>query len=156
MEFRRKLYSVCIYSWWIAPGVTNIFFRWFCKPNIRLVAGDEYGQIYGSKYQRAGQMLISPTTGLPLASLGVEKIGTQTLILQWVLPIPLTKTLVYTFCWHSWRWWPILRNIADVQRNGVALETAEFPRFADNVTWINHIFMMVFMLQVQMQVSQIL
>jgi hypothetical protein len=29
----------------------------------------------------------------------------------------------------------ISRNIADVQRNGVALETAEFPRFAaDNVT----------------------
>jgi hypothetical protein len=29
-------------------------------PNIRLVAGDEYGQIYGSKYQRnaAGQMLL--------------------------------------------------------------------------------------------------
>jgi hypothetical protein len=44
---------------------------------ILLVAGDEYGQIYGSKYQRnaAGQMLIGPTTGLPLASLGVEKIG---------------------------------------------------------------------------------
>jgi hypothetical protein len=60
----------------LAPGVT-IFFRWFCNSNIRLVAGDEYGQIYGSKYQRnaAGQMLVSPTTGLPLASLGVEKIG---------------------------------------------------------------------------------
>jgi hypothetical protein len=35
----------------LAPGVTNIFFRWFCNSNIRLVAGDEYGQIYG-KYKR--------------------------------------------------------------------------------------------------------
>jgi hypothetical protein len=49
-----------------------------------------------------------------------------------------------------------IQNIADVQRNGVALETAEFPRFAAMLLQINHIFMMVFMLQVQMQVSQIL
>jgi hypothetical protein len=35
----------------MAPGVTNIFLGGFVTPNIRLVAGDEYGQIYGSKYE---------------------------------------------------------------------------------------------------------
>jgi hypothetical protein len=42
-------------------------------------------------------MLVSPTTGLPLASLGVEKIGTQTLILQWVLPILTYKNFSLYF-----------------------------------------------------------
>jgi hypothetical protein len=85
----------------LAPGVTNIFLGGFVTPNIRLVAGDEYGQIYGSKYQRnaAGQMLISPTTGLPLASLGVEKIGNPNPDFTMGITNTFTyKTLVYTFC----------------------------------------------------------
>ncbi|MDI6047913.1 SusC/RagA family TonB-linked outer membrane protein [Flavobacterium yafengii] len=123
----------------LAPGVTNIFLGGFTTPNIRLVAGDEYGQIYGSKYQRNadGQMLISPTTGLPLQTTTVEKIGN---------PNPdFTMGITNTFTYKNFSLYVLLdireggdqysRNIADVQRNGVAAETAEFPRFAaDNVT----------------------
>ncbi|WP_264525252.1 SusC/RagA family TonB-linked outer membrane protein [Flavobacterium sp. N502536] len=123
----------------LAPGVTNIFLGGFTTPNIRLVAGDEYGQIYGSKYQRdaSGQMLINPATGLPLQTTTVEKIGN---------PNPdFTMGITNNFTYKNFSLYVLLdirqggdqysRNIADVQRNGVAEETAEFPRFeADNVT----------------------
>ena len=123
----------------LAPGVTNIFLGGFTTPNIRLVAGDEYGQIYGSKYQRnaAGQMLINPATGLPLQTLDVQKIGN---------PNPdFTMGITNTFTYKNFSLFVLLdireggdqysRNIADIQRNGVGIETAEFPRFAaDNVT----------------------
>ena len=123
----------------LAPGVSNIFLGGFTTPNIRLVAGDQYGQIYGSKYQRDanGKMLINPATGLPLQTTGVEKIGN---------PNPdFTMGITNTFSYKNFSLFVLLdirqggdqysRNIADVQRNGVAAETAEFPRFAaDNVT----------------------
>ena len=123
----------------LAPGVANIFLGGFTTPNIRLVAGDEYGQIYGSKYQRnaSGQMLINPATGLPLQTLDVQKIGN---------PNPdFTMGITNTITYKNFSLFALLdirkggdqysRNIADVQRNGVAIETAEFPRFlADNVT----------------------
>jgi TonB-linked SusC/RagA family outer membrane protein len=123
----------------LAPGVSNIFLGGFTTPNIRLVAGDEYGQIYGSKYQRNadGQMLINPATGLPLQTTSVEKIGN---------PNPkFTMGITNTFNYKNFSLYVLLdireggdqysRNIADVQRNGVAEETAEFPRFeADNLT----------------------
>jgi len=123
----------------LAPGVANIFLGGFTTPNIRLVAGDEYGQIYGSAYQRnaEGKLLISPTTGLPLASADVVKIGN---------PNPkYTMGISNTFTYKSFSLFTLLdireggdqysRNIADVQRNGVAAETGEFPRFeADGVT----------------------
>ncbi|MEY3500554.1 MAG: hypothetical protein RL308_2223 [Bacteroidota bacterium] len=123
----------------LAPGVTNIFLGGFTTPNIRLVAGDEYGQIYGSKYQRnaAGQMLINPATGLPLQTTTVEKIGN---------PNPdFTMGITNNFSYKNFSLYVLLdireggdqysRNIADIQRNGAGEETAEFPRFAaDNVT----------------------
>jgi TonB-linked SusC/RagA family outer membrane protein len=123
----------------LAPGVSNIFLGGFTTPNIRLVAGDQYGQIYGSAYQRNadGQMLINPATGLPLQTSGVEKIGN---------PNPdFTMGITNTISYKNFSLYVLLdvreggdqysRNIADVQRNGVAAETAEFPRFeADNVT----------------------
>lgn len=123
----------------LAPGVANIFLAGFTTPNIRLVAGDEYGQIYGSAYQRNadGQLLISPTTGLPLPTADVVKIGN---------PNPdYTMGISNDFNYKSFSFSFLLdirkggdqysRNIADVQRNGVAAETGEFPRFeADGVT----------------------
>ena len=117
----------------LAPGVTNIFLGGFTTPNIRLVAGDEYGQIYGNAYQRnaAGKLLINPATGLPLATAGVQKIGN---------PNPkFTMGITNTFAYKNLSLFVLLdvreggqqysRNIADVQRNGVAIETAEFARF---------------------------
>jgi TonB-linked SusC/RagA family outer membrane protein len=123
----------------LAPGVSNIFLAGFVTPNVRLVAGDEYGQIYGSAYQRNanGQLLISPTTGLPLPTADVVKIGN---------PNPdYTMGISNDFSYKSISLSVLLdvrkggdqysRNIADVQRNGVTVETAEFPRFeADGLT----------------------
>ncbi|SHG49642.1 TonB-linked outer membrane protein, SusC/RagA family [Flavobacterium micromati] len=123
----------------LAPGVTNIFLGGFVSPSVRLVAGDEYGQLYGTTYQRnpAGQMLINPTTGLPLLAAGEVAIGN---------PNPdFTMGITNTFTYKNFSLFVLLdikeggdqysRNIADLQRNGVAAETAEFPRFgADNVT----------------------
>jgi hypothetical protein len=82
-------------------------------------------------------MLINPTTGLPLQTTSVEKIGN---------PNPdFTMGITNTFTYKNFSLYVLLdireggdqysRNIADVQRNGVAIETAEFPRFAaDNAT----------------------
>jgi TonB-linked SusC/RagA family outer membrane protein len=124
----------------LAPGVLNIFLGGFTTPNIRLVAGDEYGQIYGNAYQRdaaTGQVLINPTTGFPLITSGVQKIGNP----NPKYLIGVTNTFTYKGVTLSF----LLdikkggdqysRNIADVRRNGVAKETAEFDRFlADGVT----------------------
>jgi hypothetical protein len=48
----------------LAPGVSNNILGGFTTPNI-LAAGDQYGQIYGSAYQRnaVSQLLINPATG---------------------------------------------------------------------------------------------
>lgn len=117
----------------LAPGVTNIFLGGFTTPNIRLVAGDQYGQIYGQGYQRnaAGQLLINPSSGLPLATPAVQKIGN---------PNPdFTMGITNTVKYKNLSLFVLLdireggdqysRNIADVQRNGAAIETAEFNRF---------------------------
>jgi TonB-linked SusC/RagA family outer membrane protein len=125
----------------LAPGVSNIFLGGFTTPNIRLVAGDEYGQIYGSKYQRDanGRMLINPSTGLPLQTLGVEKIGN---------PNPkFTMGITNTITYKNFSLFVLLdireggdqysRNIADIQRNGVGIETAEFSRFEANNTTVS-------------------
>ena len=123
----------------LAPGVENIFLGGFTTPNVRLVAGDEYGQLYGTAYQRDanGNLLINPTTGLPLATANVQKIGN---------PNPkFTMGITNNFNYKNFSLYVLMdirkggdqysRNIADVQRNGVAAETAEFPRFLeDNVT----------------------
>ena len=117
----------------LAPGVDNIFLGGFTTPNVRLVAGQEYGQIYGSAYQRdaAGKLLINPSTGLPLATAGIQKIGN---------PNPkFTMGVTNNFTYKNLSLYVLMdirkggdqysRNIADVQRNGVAIETAEYPRF---------------------------
>lgn len=123
----------------LAPGVANIFLAGFTTPNVRLVAGDEYGQLYGTKYRRDAQnRLILQTTGLnaglPLATANVEKIGN---------PNPdFTIGLTNSFSYKGFEFTVLLdirrggdiysRNIADLRRNGVVAETAEFPRFKDN------------------------
>jgi TonB-linked SusC/RagA family outer membrane protein len=117
----------------LAPGVTNIFLGGFTTPNIRLVAGEEYGQLYGNAYRRdekTGKMIVG-ANGLPLITAGVENIGN---------PNPkFLMGLTNTLTWKGLSWSFLLdykkggdiysRNIADLQRNGVTKETAEFPRY---------------------------
>ena len=121
----------------LSPGVTNIFLGGFTTPNIRLVAGDEYGQIYGNAYRRdplKGNKIIVNAAGLPLVTPGVQKIGNPNP--KYVLGITnnLTyKSLALSFLMEIKEGGQIYsRNIADLQRNGVAAETAEFPRYDAN------------------------
>ncbi|MEI2740507.1 MAG: SusC/RagA family TonB-linked outer membrane protein [Chitinophagaceae bacterium] len=118
----------------LETGVTNIFLGGFTTPNIRLVVGDEYGQIYGNAYQRdasKGNKIIVGANGLPLITSGVQKIGNPNP--KWVggltntftyKGLSLTVLLEYRKGGDMYS-----RNIADLQRNGVAKETAEFPRY---------------------------
>lgn len=118
----------------LAPGVTNIFLGGFVTPNVRLVAGDEYGQIYGNAFVRdpnKGNKIVVGANGLPLVTSGVQKIGNPNP--KYVLGI--TNTLTYKAITLSFLMeikeggQMYSRNIADLLRNGVALETAKFPRY---------------------------
>ncbi|MEO6071220.1 MAG: SusC/RagA family TonB-linked outer membrane protein [Chitinophagaceae bacterium] len=120
----------------LAPGVANIFLGGFTTPNVRLVAGEEYGQLFGTRYLRdaQGRMILNATganAGLPLATSGVEKIGN---------PNPkYTMGISNTFAFKGFDFSVLFdireggdiysRNLADLRRNGVAKETAEFDRF---------------------------
>ncbi len=116
----------------LATGVQNIFLAGFTTPNIRLVAGDEYGQIYGNAYQRdANGKMIVGANGLPLITPGVQAIGNPNA----KYTLGLTNTLNYkkfsfSFLLDYKKGGDIYsRNIADIQRNGVGAETAEFARY---------------------------
>jgi TonB-linked SusC/RagA family outer membrane protein len=125
----------------LAPGVSVITLGGFTTPNVRLVAGQEYGQIYGSDYQRDvnGNILINPATGLPSgATTDVKQIGNPNP--KW------TGGINNTISYKGFNLGVLLdfrhggqqyaRNIADITRTGAAAETAEFPRFeADGVTY---------------------
>ena len=129
----------------LANGVANIFLGGFTTPNIRLIAGEEYGQLYGNAYQRdvkTGQVIVG-ANGLPLITTGVQNIGN-----------PNPKYLIginNSFSYKSLSLTVLLdikeggdqysRNIADLRRNGAAIETAEFNRFnADGTVSTPYIF----------------
>ncbi|MEO7310385.1 MAG: SusC/RagA family TonB-linked outer membrane protein [Chitinophagaceae bacterium] len=126
-------------------GVANIFLGGFTTPNIRLVVGDEYGQIYGNAYQRdakTGAMLIG-ANGLPLATPGVQKIGNPNP--KYLLGVTNTiqlKDFTLSFLLDIKKGGDqYSRNIADIRRNGVAAETAQLPRLdANNVPLTPYIF----------------
>jgi TonB-linked SusC/RagA family outer membrane protein len=130
----------------LAPGVANIFLGGFTTPNIRLVAGDEFGQIYGTDYNRINDptgTLFDPklpynkdgkiavgANGLPSATSGVQKIGN-----------PNPKFIVGINNEFSYKGLSLnilldikqggdqySRNLADIQRNGVGIETAVVER----------------------------
>jgi TonB-linked SusC/RagA family outer membrane protein len=118
----------------LAPGVQNIFLGGFTTPNIRLVQGDEYGQIYGSAYQRdskTGKILIKASTGLPLVTSGVQKIGNPNP--KWLMG--LTNTVSYKGITlsvlldirHGGQQYS--RNIKDLRSNGTVKETAQYARY---------------------------
>jgi hypothetical protein len=122
----------------LAPGVANIFLGGFTTPNVRLIAGEEYGQLYGNAYQRdpkTNQVIVG-ANGLPLITAGVQKIGN---------PNPkYSLGINNNFSFKGFSLNVLFdikkggdqysRNIADIRRNGVAIETAEFNRFNDNGT----------------------
>jgi TonB-linked SusC/RagA family outer membrane protein len=116
----------------LAPGVANIFLGGFVTPNVRLVAGEEYGQLYGNAYQRdsLGRLLLN-ANGLPLPTANVVKIGNPNP--DWTLGVNNNisyRGLNLNVLLDIRQGGDIYsRNIADLQRNGVVAETAEFDRF---------------------------
>ncbi|NOT51658.1 MAG: SusC/RagA family TonB-linked outer membrane protein [Chitinophagaceae bacterium] len=118
----------------LAPGVTNIFLGGFVTPNVRLVAGEEYGQIYGNAFVRdpnKGNKIVVGANGLPLITSGVQQIGNPNP--KYVLGITNTltyKAITLSFLMEIKEGGQIYsRNIADLLRNGVVAETAAFPRY---------------------------
>ncbi|MEO7982675.1 MAG: SusC/RagA family TonB-linked outer membrane protein, partial [Bacteroidota bacterium] len=127
-------------------GVSNIFLGGFTTPNVRLVAGEEFGQIYGNAYQRdatKGNKIIVGANGLPLITSGVVKIGNPNPKYNMYITntftykgISLSVLMEYKKGGDQYS-----RNLADLQRNGVTKETAEFPRFdAGGVATKNYLF----------------
>lgn len=122
----------------LADGVDNISIGGFTSPNIRLVAGQEYGQIWSNAYQRndAGQMIVG-ANGLPLATAAVQKVGNPNP--KFILGMNNSfsyKDFTFSFLLDfKYKGDVMSRTIGDLRINGVAAETAEFPRLeADGVT----------------------
>ena len=116
----------------LAPGVANIFLGGFVTPNIRLVEGDEYGQIYGNAYKRdANGVLLLTANGFPQPTANVQKIGNPNP--KYTLGINNNfnyKGLALNVLLDIREGGDIYsRNLADIQRNGAGAETAEFDRF---------------------------
>ncbi len=122
----------------LAPGVSVITLAGFTTPNIRHVEGEEFGVIYGNMYNRDAQgRLLLNASGLPTPTSGVFKIGN---------PNPkFTLGLSNTFSYKGFALDVLVdirgkgdiysRNLADLRRNGVVIETADRPRVdKDNET----------------------
>jgi TonB-linked SusC/RagA family outer membrane protein len=122
----------------LAAGVQKIQLGGFTTPGTFLVKGDEYGQIYGSGYLRDanGKMIVSATTGLPSPTPLDQKIGN-----------PNPKYLIgisNSFAYKGLELNVLVdikeggdqysRNLADLQRNGVAAETAAIERLNSDGT----------------------
>jgi TonB-linked SusC/RagA family outer membrane protein len=121
----------------LAPGVQNIFLGGFTTPNIRLVEGDEYGQIYGNAYLRDpknGNKIVVGANGLPQVTSGVQKIGNPNpKYLMGMTNTVSFKGFTVSFLLEYRSGGQIYsRNVADLLRNGAVKETAQFPRFDAN------------------------
>jgi len=121
----------------LAPGVNNISIGGFTSPNIRLVAGEEYGQIWSNAYVRddEGRMIIG-SNGLPQVTSAVQKVGNP----NPKFTMGLTNMFRYknfslSFLFDfKYKGDQLSRTIGDLRANGVAAETAEYPRFNDDGT----------------------
>jgi TonB-linked SusC/RagA family outer membrane protein len=129
----------------LANGVSNIFLGGFTTPNIRLVAGEEFGQIYGNAYLRdakTGKIIVNDATttanqllwGLPMITSNVQRIGNPNP--KWQMGVTNTITVKgfsLSFLIEYKKGGDIYsRNVADIERNGAGIETAKFARFDAN------------------------
>ncbi|GAB3941650.1 SusC/RagA family TonB-linked outer membrane protein [Spirosoma harenae] len=116
----------------LAPGVSNISIGGFTSPNIQLVPGQQYGQIWSNAYQRDAQgRMIILANGLPKVTTNVQAVGN---------PNPkFTAGFNNTFNYKGfslnflfdfkYKGDQLSRTIGDLRINGVSAQTAEFPRF---------------------------
>jgi TonB-linked SusC/RagA family outer membrane protein len=128
----------------LAAGVQNIFLGGFTTPNIRLVEGDQFGQIYGTDYLRDDQgRMILTAQGLPRPTANVVKIGNPnpnyTLGISNSISVKGFNLSVLLDIRDGGDIYS--RNVADLQRNGVTIETAEKDRLnSDGTAAKNYIF----------------
>lgn len=128
----------------LAPGVDNISIGGFTSPNVRLVSGEEYGQIWSNAYQRndAGQMIIG-ANGLPRPTSQVQRVGNPNprFVLGMNNNISYRDFSLSFLLDFKYKGDQLSRTIGDLRINGVAAETAEFPRFnADGTPNTPYIF----------------
>jgi hypothetical protein len=143
----------------LASGVPKIQLGGFVTPGTFLVAHEEYGQIYGNRYQRAndatgtkfdgtldynetGKIIVN-ASGLPLITPNTYKIGNPNP--QYILGISNTvsyKGLELSFLVDIKKGGDqYSRNLADIQRQGAAAETAVVERLnADGTPTKPYIF----------------
>ncbi len=116
----------------LAPGVANISIGGFTSPNVRLVPGEEYGQIWSNAYLRndQGQMIIG-ANGLPRPTTQVQRVGNPNP--KFVLGMNNNfsyKDFSLSFLLDfKYKGDQMSRTIGDLHINGVAAATAEYPRF---------------------------
>jgi TonB-linked SusC/RagA family outer membrane protein len=144
----------------LAAGVPKIQLGGFTTPGTFIVAGEEYGQIYGNRYQRTndatgtkfdgtldynenGKIIVNATTGLPLITANTYKIGNPNP--KYILGISNSisyKGLELSFLVDIKKGGDqYSRNIADLQRQGAAAETAVVERLnADGTPTKPYIF----------------
>jgi TonB-linked SusC/RagA family outer membrane protein len=144
----------------LASGVPKIQLGGFVTPGTFLVAHEEYGQIYGNRYQRTndptgtkfdgtldynenGKIIVSATTGLPLITANTYKIGNPNP--QYILGVSNAvsyKGLELSFLVDIKKGGAqYSRNIADLQRQGATAETATVERLnADGTPTKPYIF----------------
>ncbi len=121
----------------LAPGVNSISIGGFTSPDIELIPGEEYGQIYSTAYKRNsnGQMIIG-TDGLPIVDNGVKNIGNPNPRFS----MGLTNSFTYKGFSLSiqvdgrYKGSILSRTIGDLRINGVSAETAKYPRFNSDGT----------------------
>ena len=137
----------------LAAGVPKIQLGGFVTPGTFLVAHEEYGQIYGNRYQRTndatgtkfdptldynanGKIIVNATSGLPLITTNTYKIGNPNP--KYILGISNTfsyKGLELSFLIDIKKGGDqYSRNLADLQRQGAAAETAAVERLNSDGT----------------------
>ena len=128
----------------LADGVPNIILAGFTSPNVRLEAGQPYGVLYGTVFNRNadGSLLIN-SAGLPTLSPIPGKIGDTNP--DWTGGITNNfnyKGINLNFLIDIRKGGDVFsRNIGDLYRSGAAKETAEFNRFnADGTVATPYIF----------------
>ncbi|WP_159451897.1 SusC/RagA family TonB-linked outer membrane protein [Hymenobacter roseosalivarius] len=116
----------------LAPGVERLTIGGFTSPNTQAVAGKQYGLIYSTDYLKdeQGRLRIG-ANGLPLTAPGVSATGNPNPRFTMGLTNNFTYKAFNLSFLLDWKYKGdiLSRTVGDLRIQGVAAETAEFPRF---------------------------
>jgi hypothetical protein len=99
-----------------------------------LVVGQEYGELYGNAYVRdpnKGNKIVVGANGLPLVTSANVKIGNQNPKYTMGITNTITfRAITLSFLMEIKEGGDLYsRNVKDLFSNGVAIETAQYPRY---------------------------